>query len=123
MKNTEINYLYRDACNYKNHNREIVRGVITKEQIETIMNCLEERKYFIPSQVGLPETRFETITSEDHCWFELGEDDFRITESEEITIVMSVNELVECFLAAKGKWDESLFIGYDKEKINKNRRD
>lgn len=53
--NTCISYLYRDACNYKIHNEVIINGVLTSAQIDSIMDCLLDGEYFIPSQVGLPE--------------------------------------------------------------------
>ena len=110
MKNTKISYLYRDACNYKQLNEVVVEGAITQEQIGSIMGCLDGGEYFIPSQVGLPEMRFGEITTDDHCWFELSRDGFAHTD-EEAYIEMSVQELVEAFLAALGKWDDSEMFG------------
>ena len=34
-KNTRINYLYRDASNYKKYNEVIIPGTFTEEQIHT----------------------------------------------------------------------------------------
>ena len=106
MKNTQIDYLYRDACNYKNWNTVVIKGEITKEQIETIMDCLDEREFFIPSQVGLPEARFDEWTEDDHCWFELGEGSFEITERN-ATENITVEELVSNFMKMKNKWDDT----------------
>ena len=64
--NTKINYLYRDGCNYKQHNEEIIAGTFTTEQMNTIIDCLDCGEYFIPSQVGFSEIRF----GDDTCWFE-----------------------------------------------------
>lgn len=41
MSNTKINYLYRNGANYKQPNEEIIKGTITPEQIQTIINCLD----------------------------------------------------------------------------------
>lgn len=106
MKNTKISYLYRDASNYKQWNEVVVEGAITEEQIDSIMGCLECGEYFIPKQVGLPETRFGEVTSDDHCWFELSRDGFVPTDAE-VDAGMDVGELERKFLEAQGKWDDS----------------
>ena len=68
--NTQIRYLYRDASNYKVENECVVTGTFTQEQIAQIMDCCDLGEYFIPSQVGLPEQRFDRYDpEEDHCWF------------------------------------------------------
>ena len=57
--NTKISYLYRDADNYKMHNKCVIAGTLTTEQTRTIKDCCEMGEYFIPRQVGLPERRFD----------------------------------------------------------------
>lgn len=110
--NTRISYLYRDADNYKMHHEEVLRGEITPQQLMTIVCCLNEKEYFIPHQVGLPEIRFEQVTESDHPWFELcPEQDFSSTDAEP-TIEMTVDELVKRFQTAKGKWDDKTFSSY-----------
>lgn len=89
--NTKIEYLYRDASNYKKINQVIVSGTFDEIQKESIQNCLSEGEYFIPRQVGFPEIRFDKLTEDDHCWFEL-----------------SVEDVVNAFLAAKDNWDDSI---------------
>lgn len=37
--NTRISYLYRDAGNYKRWNEAVVEGIITLEQIDSIMGA------------------------------------------------------------------------------------
>lgn len=74
--NTKISYLYRDASNYKIQNECIVRGLLTDAQIKAILDC-RDGDNFIPSQVGLPEKRFDRFDpEEDTCWFELDESGF-----------------------------------------------
>ena len=51
--NTKISYLYRDADNYKMHNKCVIAGTLTTEQTRTIKDCCEMGEYFIPRQVGL----------------------------------------------------------------------
>ncbi len=73
--NTKISYLYRDADNYKMHNKCVIAGTLTTEQARTIKDSCEMGEYFIPRQVGLPERRFDRYDpAVDHCWFELDED-------------------------------------------------
>ncbi len=114
MKNTRISYLYRDACNYKQHNEVVVPGTFTQEQIESIIASLNEGEYFIPVQVGLPEERFERITEDDHCWFELSRDGFEETNAE-ASVDMTPDEVVAKFLEAKGNWDDSKEFGGELE--------
>ena len=107
--NTQIRYLYRDASNYKVENECVVTGTFTPEQIAQIMDCCDLGEYFIPSQVGLPEQRFDRYDpEEDHCWFELSEDGFEET-AKPATIGISAQQLVENFAAAKEHWNDTAF--------------
>lgn len=102
--NTRISYLYRDASNYKFYNECIVRGLLTDEQAKAILDCLDMDN-FIPSQVGLPEKRFDRFDpEEDTCWFELYESGFEPTDAE-ATVDLSVEELVSRFLSKKNHWE------------------
>lgn len=68
--NTKLNYLYRDADNYKMPNSCVVIGEISEAQIAEVISCLDCGEYFIPQQVGLPEKRFDRFDEEvDQCWF------------------------------------------------------
>ena len=110
--NTRMSYMYRDADNYKTHHDEVLSGEITQQQLMTIVDCLDDKTYFIPHQLGLPEIRFDQVTESDHCWFELcPEQDFSST-NDEPTIDITVDELVERFQKAKGHWDEETFSNY-----------
>lgn len=104
MSNTRIEFLYRDASNYKVYNSVVVSGPFTDEQINQIIDSLEDGMYFIPEQIGLPVERFGSITEDDHCWCELTAYDFDPTEDEP-TVEMSTNEVLKAFLAAKDNWD------------------
>ena len=108
MKNTKINYLYRDGANYKTPNSVIIKGEVTKEQINGILSCCSW-EYFIPEQVGLPADRGEDYREldpeYDHCWFELYEDGFELVDKSP-TENITVEELVKAFQKSKGKWDD-----------------
>lgn len=105
--NTVITYLYRDASNYKKWNEEVVEGTFTEEEKQEIYGCCDSGEYFIPGQVGLPETRFGDLDEDDHCWFELQE----IGETDaEPTVCMTASGLFQKFKAAKGNWDETAWM-------------
>ena len=111
MPNLEFSYLYRDGDNYKQPNKVIVKGTITREQEKEILESCDydgEIYRFIPSQVGLPEERFSKITAADHCRFELSEYNFDTTD-EDATIELTAQELVENFKRMSGKWDDTQF--------------
>lgn len=102
--NTIVQYLYRDASNYKKWNEVIIQGELSGEQLKRIEACLFDGEYFTPRSVGLPESRITDYrTDDDHCWFEWG-----IAELTEAppTIDMSAEELVKRFERIS-KWDET----------------
>lgn len=101
--NTLVEYLYRDACNYKVWNRAVVKGCITPEQIDTIMDCLIDDEYFIPNMVGLDEEKFSDCTEDDVDFFEIHRTNFTPTECKP-SVNMTVEELVAKFQNAKGHW-------------------
>lgn len=103
--NTLIEFLYRDACNYKVHNSCVIEGQLSDEQAQVIRDSLDGGEYFIPEQVGLSAERFTDITEDDHCWCELYNDFYKATD-EAPTESMTVEQLVAAFAAAKGNWDE-----------------
>lgn len=104
--NTKIEYLYRDAGNYKKYNTAIVSGEITSLQVDIIMSCLEIWGLFIPELVGLPARRLEEFSfqyEEDTPFFELNRESFSLTE-EPPTCDVTVEILVAKFEEAKGNW-------------------
>ena len=38
-QNTMFSFLYRDASNYKTHNEYVLKGVLSKEEIDEIVSC------------------------------------------------------------------------------------
>ncbi len=106
--NTIIQYLYRDASNYKKWNEVIIRGELSSEQLERIEACLFDGEYFVPRSVGLPEVRITDYrTDDDHCWFEWAVCDVEMEFTEACpTVDMSADELVERFEQVS-QWDET----------------
>lgn len=73
MANSKIEYLYRDASNYKAYPEEdvIVDGRLEWSDFEPVLHMGE---MFIPSDVGLPElqSQLENYPNEDdHIWHQL----------------------------------------------------
>jgi len=73
--NTLLEYLYRDASNYKQHDSVVLQGAISLKDIRPL---LIDGKHFIPSQAGLPDLQhkfkdqgFEYPTEDDHEWHEI----------------------------------------------------
>lgn len=103
--NTAINYLYRDADNYKVKNRCVINGVLDEEQQKMILSCLEAGEYFIPQLVGLTERRFDEYDPErDHPFMEMDSDAFELTE-EGNDVSLTPDELVNRFLLQKNNWN------------------
>lgn len=108
MLNTKIEFLYRDESNYKNWNVCILKGELTSEQANTILDSLHMGDLFIPEQVGLPVERFGSTTEDDTCWCELNYDFWSYTTGKE-TVSITPEQLTANFAAAKDHWDEQMY--------------
>lgn len=130
VQNTRIDYLYRDASNYKVPNTCVVEGVLSEEDINVIIRHLYDANtetgegWFIPKMVGLDGERFSDETEDDHPFFELSRNGFSITEDTPDTAI-TARELVPAFLGAwaAGWGDEQAvhkprFDGYIGEQIS-----
>lgn len=105
--NTIIEYLYRDASNYKRWNRVIIGGEMTQENLRRIEAKLFDCEYFVPHDVGLPEHRIvsDYRTDDDHCWFEWQTYDDAELTSAPPTVDLTVDQLVSNFESVI-QWDE-----------------
>ena len=104
--NTRMEYLYRDASNYKSLNQVIVAGTITEDQKDTIQQTLEDGIHFIPEQIGLDLYRGWDVTEDDHPFCELDvEKDFYDTEESADDDSFTVDDLVAAFVSTNGKWN------------------
>lgn len=102
--NTVVEYLYRDADNYKKRHNVVIIGEMTKEQETAIEQCLDDGGYFVPSMVGLPDERFGAETMADHPWFEwVGAE----ATAGKPTLRITAEELVARFQKASNGWQES----------------
>ena len=103
--NTCIMYFFRDQKGHKQINEEIIRGEISVQQIETIVECLKDGGYFIPGVVGMGETKFGVWNEmkEDSCWFELERFNFCKT-AQAPTMDIDADTLVKRFQLCKDRW-------------------
>ena len=76
-ENTVIQYMYRDADNYKMSGRVIFDGRITEAQVRRLAEALDDGS-FIPGQVGIEDLqekfndgKGEWIDDRDHPWHEV----------------------------------------------------
>lgn len=109
MPNTCIEYLYRDASNWKTHNLAIIPGKITPEQIDRIMACLQQPDgTFVPEKVGLPADRWvEYDPDRDHRWCELYRTGFHPTgRKPEPDGPKNAEELTARFEAMRERWED-----------------
>nr|WP_276925681.1 hypothetical protein [Faecalibaculum rodentium] len=119
--NTRIDYLYRDAANYKLYGHVVIPGEITEKQIQKIMKfCLPfdgETRQFIPELIGFPVLKFDLPSDDDHPCCEISPKCFSPTE-EKPTIKLSAKRLVMKFHAASQTsemqfYREWVFTGFD----------
>lgn len=101
MNNTEITYIHRDDNNRKYWFSYILKGSITEEQKQIIIDCLYDSRYglFFPEAIGLPYDEFQGEI------FEWMKNSVLPTEKEP-TLHMTVDELVEKFQTAKDNWND-----------------
>jgi len=73
--NTQLEYLYRDASNYKEWGRVAFRGGCDASLRHRLSVALDTGEFFVAHQVRLPELFFEDgrIDGDDHCFHELTE--------------------------------------------------
>lgn len=102
-KLTKIDYLYRDASNYKFHGSFIVRGLMSRKQLEPF---LFDGEFFIPTMIGLPHLLNMASNDDDHDFHELSD----FTEIETGTADFDASDLLVRFKEAKAKnWSPPVF--------------
>lgn len=107
---TELHYLYRDAANYKEGRTVYFEGEPSMEQLLVINKTLDQKKYFIPDDVGLEELqeRLSSFPSEDdHVWHEFTSLDVVAKLPADAIVEGPVNDLVEAFrkIGSPESWD------------------
>lgn len=102
--NTRIDYMYRDANNYKQSDHVVMAGALTIEEATAIVDGLDEEDGFVPSAVGLDDLQERMVTDweddADHPFHEI--DGISLTGSEPTTD-MTAAEFVVRF--AEADWE------------------
>lgn len=99
---TEFEYMYRDAGNFKVFGSLILDAEISPAAEALVRSRLESGEFFIAEQVGVPplyEQLYESSggpTSSDHCWHEFV--GFRrLTSFRDGCSVLSTSEFIQNF--------------------------
>ena len=100
--NTILAYMYRDAANYKQHDRAIFTGAVTDEERVAFSRACVDGEYFIASQIGLVDLqpRMDNFPDEDdHVWSEF--------EGFELSVDVPTHGSIHDFIASLAgiKWD------------------
>lgn len=99
--NSRIEYLYRDASNWKQYNEYIVSGSITEREIKPF---LHDREYFIPGELGLKNLFPMPFGNDDHVWHEICSVE---PTNDPPTVSFTAEELRHRLqVAAKNEWHE-----------------
>ena len=110
--NTQVDYMYRDASNYKRGRTEVLAGELSAVEIAEILARREDSEFFIPAQVGLEELQHELWdeydsgypTTDDHVWHELQGEDIQLTEAAPTMKHLTAAEWLAQWRAVK-EWD------------------
>ena len=107
-----LEYLYRDAGNWKTHGAVLLRGKV-RDAGAAIRSCLEQGEFFVPEQVLLPALHPQHWRDHDdgpndldHAFHEFAE--LREAREEDLLSLSpcgSLVQLVSLFVAARGRWD------------------
>jgi hypothetical protein len=106
LREYRIEYLYRDAANYKQFASVVLVGAITSQELHTIAAALDSGLYFIPSQVGLPDLQSAMSgfpdPESDHVWHELDVQEGISLTTDPATETIDVHAVAGMFT---GHWD------------------
>jgi hypothetical protein len=114
-----LEYLYRDASNYKAFGAILLSGYPSQDEIAALRACLESGEYFVAEQVGIPAIYKELWelsdgpTSDDHALHEFVE--LRVASEEERTTLPlfgTLSGLLAAFQSVR-TWDYSLSPNFD----------
>ena len=114
-----LEYLYRDAANYKAWGSLLLSGFPSQENIAALRACMESGEYFVAEQVGIPPLYDELWklsdgpTSDDHALHEFVA--LRAPSEDEINslpLFGKLQSLLTVFQAVT-KWDYSLSSNFE----------
>ena len=106
-RNTRIDYMYRDAGNWKQYPEMpfIVAGALTDEEIDRLRGTLVENDNFVAGQVGMDALQGQvTPGTDDHGYCEV--EDITLTDDAPTYGHCTAQELLARFEAAAAEgWD------------------
>jgi hypothetical protein len=105
-----MEYLYRDASNYKEFGEILLKGIFSEKDIALIHSCMYDcGQFFIPEEIGVPplQTRlwekYGGPNEDDHQWHSI--ESIRIAETEDFNLPVwgTKQHLMQCFQDNWGK--------------------
>ena len=107
--NTRIEYMYRDASNYKAYGEAVLRGTISESEKGAIGKALYDGEFFIPEAVGLDSLvgiLGEPDEEQDHPFHTI--EGFSETEDSPTDLAPSAEEFVRAMLnMTRERWDDA----------------
>lgn len=108
-KNTMVQYMYRDASNYKTNSFVVLKGTLSHEQVKTLLDKYGEgADGFIPSKIDLKDLQeilqaYDTSYNEDdHPFHELSEID---STDKEPTVQMTAEKFYQLMMNTEWRVD------------------
>lgn len=107
--NTRIEYMYRDASNYKAYGEAVLRGTISESEKEAIGKALYDGEFFIPEEVGLDGLAGDLgVLDEEHDHPFHTIEGFFETEGSPTDLAPSAEEFVKLMLGmTQEKWSDA----------------
>lgn len=112
--NTRIDYLYRDAANYKKGGHVVITGECSVAQIEALRKaCMveDDNAFFVPAAVDMPMLNTDEPWDDeiDHPYHALGEASMT---SDQASDTRTIGDLIDSFSGidwqdAAATWDEA----------------
>lgn len=110
-----LEYLYRDASNYKAFGELWLIGSLSKEGRAALVDSLDSGEFFVAEQLGVPPL-YEKLgerTVDDHAWhtFVAFRGEYHLPS--EVTIWGKAIDLKAVIVAAEMKWKPQLSPNFD----------
>ena len=105
VMNTKLEYMYRDAENYKTYEDCILEGELS---IKDLAPYLFLGDFFVPSEVGLKDLQEQPLHVYDHIWHE-------IIDVDSVEQIPTVPISAKCFIkmfqeASKNDWNQNVVV-------------
>ena len=106
--NTRLEYLYRDASNFKNLGEIVFAGEFDDALLNRLRTSFHEGDWFIASQVRIPDLYFieYPINDDDHCWHEFSQLTATGDEPNDSEMRTFADFVLECEQARNEGWRE-----------------